>query len=339
MKTPQLITFALLILTAKTYADWNRFKNMDEESVKRLQLTLSDEASMTAFLQSEMSMIEGISFEDMKHFTEKFSISPGIMRNSLYRLYESSRQKMQISKDERQQQRIQKDLCFTAAWLGVCADDQAKGLLLQISANTSDSLLTRVYAFASYLRAADPEESKNALLRFLVEDDRMDGMARLSLYSHAQTVYEESSPDKKAAILAALLAAAQKEEGKIEFMKVDKILCERSPMYRQSQERLRLLEQHNQEPPTTNLYTDRDLKAALEEARSHAGYTTLGTNLAALALLDSPQPHQIVPNPVIAQKDRDKKSAKRRWIIIGVSLVTGLAAATGFWLYRKKRAV
>ena len=244
---------------------------------------------------------------------------------------------MQISKDERQQQRIQKDLCFTAAWLGVCADDQAKGLLLQISTNESDSPLTRVYAVASYLRAADPEESKNALLRFLVSDDRMDGMARLSLYSHAQALYEDASPDKKASILAALLASAQKEGGKIEFMKVDKILSERSPMYRQSQERLRLLEQHSREPPTTNLYTDRDLKAALDEARSYSGYTILGTNLAALALLDSPQLHQIVPSPAIIQREMDKKIAKRRLSIIGSILVAGLATATGFWVYRRKR--
>lgn len=226
------------------------------------------------------------------------------------------------------------------ACLPLCGSISTKTFLLDYAGTKEKEIYTREAAICSYLHIADAAETKNILLQFLVEKDRMNSSSRLGIYSFARTTYDKFAvPEKKAAILAALLAAAQKEEGKIEFMKVDKILCERSPMYRQSQERLRLLEQHNQEPPTTNLYTDRDLKAALEEARSHAGYTTLGTNLAALALLDSPQPHQIVPNPVIAQKDRDKKSAKRRWIIIGVSLVTGLVAAIGFWLYRKKRAV
>ena len=150
----------------------------------------------------------------------------------------------------------------------------------------NDSWLRRA-AILSYLRLADPGEAKNALLRFLVEEDRMDNMARLGLYSYARTVYDAASPEKQAAILAALIASANKEEGKIEFMKVDKILAERSAAYRYSRERLVMLERHSLEPPTTNLYTDRDLKAALEACRNYKAHTSVTTNLADLKSWDS----------------------------------------------------
>ncbi len=65
-------------------------------------------------------------------------------------------------------------------------------------------------------------------------------------------------------------------------MKVDKILAERSATYRYSRERLAMLERHSLAPPTTNLYTDRDLKAALQECRKYKTHTNISTNLAAL---------------------------------------------------------
>jgi hypothetical protein len=167
-------------------------------------------------------------------------------------------------------------------WLPVCGDIPVKSFLMDYAVSKENDYLTRSDAVLSYLRLADAEESKNALLRFLVEENRMDGKSRLIIYGHARTVYDVASPEKKAAILAALLASANREEGKIEFMKIDKILAERSAAYRYSRERLVMLERHSLEPPTNNLYTDRDLKAGLEECRKYKTHTNISTNLAAL---------------------------------------------------------
>ncbi len=57
----------------------------------------------------------------------------------------------------------------------------------------------------------------------------------------------------------------RREEGKIGFVEVDRILAMRSDTYRRSHERLAMLERHSLEPPTKNLYTDADLKAALAD--------------------------------------------------------------------------
>lgn len=111
----------------------------------------------------------------------------------------------------------------------------------------------------------------------------MASMERMSLYAYASMAYDDASSEKKASILIALLAAAAMEEGKIMFMKVDTILAERSAAYRLSRERLAMLEHHSLEPPTTNLYTDRDLKAALAESRNYTQHTSVSTNLASLA--------------------------------------------------------
>ena len=175
-------------------------------------------------------------------------------------------------------------------WLPKCGNVPVKDFLLDhMTAKEADGHI-RQQAILAYLRVADAEEAKDVLLRFLVGEDRMD-LERLSVYGFARVVYDKAdSPEKKAAILAALAVAAAKEDGKIRFMKVDGILAERSAAYRHSIERLTMLERHSEEPPTTNLYTDRDLKAALAEARTYRRQTSVNTNPAALAAGDFRQP-------------------------------------------------
>lgn len=122
-------------------------------------------------------------------------------------------------------------------WLPKCGNVPVKDFLLDhMTAKEADGHI-RQQAFLAYLRVADAEEAKDVLLRFLVGEDRMD-LERLSVYGFARVVYDKAdSPEKKAAILAALAVAAAKEEGKIRFMKVDGILAERSAAYRHSIER------------------------------------------------------------------------------------------------------
>jgi hypothetical protein len=199
-------------------------------------------------------------------------------------------------------------------------------------------------SLAAYLQAADPEETKNALLRFLVEGDRMDSMARLGVYEYARMAYDVASPEKKAAILAALITAANKEEGKIEFMKVDKILAERSATYRYSRERLAMLERHSLAPPTTNLYTDRDLKAALQECRKYKTHTNISTNLADLKTrnFNVPQP-DLATNDVIAAVESnavaEEKTDNGAGRSIGMYMLLGIPALLllGFGAWKMAR--
>lgn len=231
------------------------------------------------------------------------------------------------------------------ACLSMCGDVPVKDFLLDYAITKENDNLTRTIALSSYLRVADAEEARNVLLRFLVGDERMASMERLSLYSFAQSIYDEASIEKKAAILAALFEAASREEGKIEFMKVDSILAKRSAAYRHSIERLAMLERHSEEPPTTNFYTDRDLKAALAESRSYTQHTSVSTNLMSLAAqnVNMPQPVHLsngaagaspdgpAAEPVTA--DTAGRGTGRRVLFVALAL---LLLGFGAWRFMRK---
>jgi len=229
-------------------------------------------------------------------------------------------------------------------WLPKCGNVPVKDFLLErMTMKESDGHI-RQQAILAYLRVANAVEAKNILLRFLVGEDRM-GVERLSVYGFARTVYDESaSLEKKAAILAALAVAADKEEGKIRFIKVDGILAERNVAYRQSRERLAMLERHSQEPPTANLYTDRDLKAALEESRKYKQHTSVNTNLAALKSLDFNLPQPDLSMKMVAADVREcvAAEAKRsgatrrgsvRYVFFGLSAF--LLLGFGVWRFTR----
>ena len=212
--------------------------------------------------------------------------------------------------------------------LPLCGNVPVKDFLLDYAVSKEKESGTRTAALSSYLRVADAEEAKEILLRFLVGENR-DDLERLSVYGFARMAYDESdSPEKKAAILAALAVAADKEEGKIRFMKVDGILAERSAAYRQSSERLAMLERHSQEPPTANLYTDRDLKAALEESHKYKRHTNINTNLAAVMSRYAPP----VAEPPASPPPRPRLAVP---LAVGVGVLAALALlATLFWRKR-----
>ena len=163
--------------------------------------------------------------------------------------------------------------------LPMCGDSVDKTLLLDLAADKTKDGFLRTIAVGSYLRAADPVEARDALLRFLAEENI--GINKLPIYSHAREVFDKTPPEdtaKRRAIIAALMVAAAHEDGKIGFVEVDRIVAMRSDTYRRSRERLALLERHSLEPPTRNLYTDDDLKAALAQARKFRAHTSVNTN-------------------------------------------------------------
>jgi hypothetical protein len=281
-------------------------------------------------------------FTEFPWFKKTFDVQDEVLRPVLLEIYKEASLK-DLTDPNNHVDRLRAMRSLTG--LGICADNDTKQLLLTLATETSDIRNIRMRSLAAYLQAADPEEAKDALLRFLVEGGRMGHMERLSVYEYAQMAFDSASPEKKAAILAALIAAANKEEGKIEFMKVDKILAERSAAYRRSRERLAMLERHSLEPPTNNLYTDRDLKAGLEECRKYKSYTSINTNLAVIKTrnFNLPQPDLATNDTIAAVEDNavaNKKidsTAKRN---LGTYVLFGIPALIllgfGAWKLRRR---
>ena len=232
---------------------------------------------------------EGIPLEKIDDIKKNLAVTDEQFHRVLMEVYrEAESKRSALTPKTEEWSYNQKIMACVIGWLPKCGNIPVKDFLLDCAVSKEKDSFIRNGAVLSYLRVADAEEAKEILLRFLVGENRAD-LERLSVYGFARMAYDESdSPEKKAAILAALAVAADKEEGKIRFMKVDGILAERSAAYRQSHERLAMLERHSQEPPTANLYTDRDLKAALEEPHKYKHHTSINTNFAAVMPRDVP---------------------------------------------------
>jgi hypothetical protein len=330
-------------------ADWDRFEQLDESQSRYYIEQFKDKSKLKKFLMRGEFMWA----KEMPLFKSKFKISDEFMRTVSTEIYSETMDKVTHPPQGNNgvaSQEDQKLLLISVGWMGTVTDSNTKTFLLGLAKDVSTDVNLKSQAISSYLITADPKEAKAALLRFLVDEgDRMSHMKRLSIYSYARMAYDAASPEKKAAILAALIAAANKEEGKIEFMKVDKILAERSAAYRHSHERLAMLERHSLEPPTNNLYTDRDLKAGLEECRKYKAHTSISTNLAVLKSRDFNLPLPVsATNEVTetASKSIDTKAgaennqAKKANSIGVLSLIGGgvvLILGLGLWHLSRKR--
>lgn len=129
-------------------------------------------------------------------------------------------------------------------WLGVCSDLPARAFLLAVTADKSEKNRFRTAALLSYIRVANPDETKRALIRFLIEDERMDPGQRAAIYGGAQEIYAEASALKRMAIRSSFIVAAAHEETQGGFGAVDGVLAGWSDAYRRSHERLALMKQH-----------------------------------------------------------------------------------------------
>ena len=296
--------------------------------------TIKTDDELKSFLKREFTSIDGSERASGKWVLENLDVSSEQLRRVLNSIYQESKKILVEDKEKNSVETLR--LENAVRQMAYCANDETTFFLINLATDSAQSNCMRGIAVESYLRASSSDIAEKALYDFLLGKYRD---ISFSIYNFLPMLLEEFSSEKRIALLRALYKIAMQESGKIAFLRMDQILCKWSKAYQHSKERLDKLSLHSKEPPTTNLYTDRDLKAALDEARSYTGYTILGTNLAAWALLDSPQADQLVPNLALDQKDVERTNAKCRWHIIGIGLVAGLAAAAGVWFYRKKRAV
>lgn len=342
------LTVALLV-SGQAQASVNDVAAESERGRKKWTEYYSDDANLRSYLQGEFGAVEGSHWEDAEQFKTEFSVSDERLRGAVMSVYadaNAAREAARLRGEERPTDQVANNALL---WLGACADAKIEGFLLGVAADGSKDSVLRRCAISSFLRAADSEQAKQALIRFLTGEDRMDAMMRLSVYEYARMAYDKASADKRQAIAAALFAAAAHEGGKIEFMEVDRILSARSDAYRRSRQRLAMLERHSREPPTANLYTDRDLKAALAEARRLRNHTNISTNLDLLRNWDLGQP---LPSPdgsfidiatappeafaAPPLSEGDTKRTKERILYIGGAAALAVAAGS-VWLARRRR--
>jgi len=234
-------------------------------------------------------------------------------------------------------------------WLGVCSDDATKAFLLEVAAGTSKDGFLRTTAISSYLRNADAEEAKGALLRFLVGPDRIaSDMDRSGVYPVANTAWEESSPEKKLAICEALQVGLAHESTHWVFCSGDRWLCGMSAKYARSEERLAMFERMYATPvPDGDLFDRQSLVPQIEMLRKLKKHTSVNTNLATAIAHDFNQPlpeeERIVlgtpPDALdIGDAAQEKPSQTRRKGLCPLAAVVGLLAVLALWfVLRRKR--
>lgn len=234
-------------------------------------------------------------------------------------------------------------------WLGVCSDDATKAFLLEVAASTSKDGFLRTTAISSYLRNADAEEAKGALLRFLVGPDRIaSDMDRSGVYPVANTAWEESSPEKKLAICEALQVGLAHESTHWVFCSGDRWLCGMSAKYARSEERLAMFERMYATPvPDGDLFDRQSLVPQIEMLRKLKKHTSVNSNLVTAIAHDFSQPLpeeerialETPPNAPDATDAAQEKPAKTRCKGgYPLAAVAGLLAVTALWfVFRRKR--
>ena len=235
-------------------------------------------------------------------------------------------------------------------WLGVCADDATKTFLLKLAADTSKDGFFRTTALSSFLRNADAQEARDALLRFLVGKDRiLSDMDRSEIYTYADTVWRESPPEKKLAICEALQVGLAHESTHWVFRTGDGWLCGLSPKYARSKERLAMLNQMYVKPAPNDSFWDRQsLAPQLEAARRLKTHTSVNTNLATAAARDFNKPlteedlaDLAIPPMEPSATDKASQAKPLCTKRIGIFAIGGVTAFTlivvGVWSFQKRR--
>lgn len=212
-----------------------------------------DDASLKAWLLQGFIGTEcthGITRPQLRYFRTHCSVSDEQLHRVLMAIYQDTdNMPKPVTSDAKKRDDIEAGVVYL---LSECGNMPVKDFLLNYASSREKNPKAREFAVSSYLCVANAEESKNILLRFLVNDERMAPVSRNGIYCFARESYESSgSPEKKAAILAALTTAAEKEEDNAQFMQVDRILSEIDDGYRQSYKRGSMFNHHNMESPMT----------------------------------------------------------------------------------------
>lgn len=303
-----------------------------------------DEAQLKAYFMEEFIAIDGYDSENTRRLKDG-GVSDEQLHLVLSEIYAEADNDFGLAKTDYERMVSTQRRQTAVQEMGGCADAATKAFLLDLAADNSKDGFLRTIAVGSYLRAANAGEARDALVRFLVGEDKMDDMMRMSIYQNAQMAWREAeSVEKKAAIIAALYSALCVETPPWVFRVGDRTVCEISPRYSTSRERLVLLERALAYPfPELRKHTKRELTSRLDEMRKLKVLASVSTNLAVLKDRDFNQPLlederiALMTPPDARQADNAPQEEPPRMGRAGLYTFGGLAlvAAVSLFLIRR----
>ena len=310
----------------------------------------SDDSNLKIYLKGDFTATEGSDWEGAPLFKEKFSISNERLRATVMSLYEEATAPQAVTNWNGIE--LAKDLLANNAllWLGVCADDATKAFLLDLAADKSKNEISRTVAIGSYLRAANAQETRDALIRFMVGEERLDSQARSSILAHASEICRGTDQAKKQAIIETLYVALAQEDAKWLFRVYDNILCSHSRQYTNSAQRQAILQRLIRATPTClgDENAMPGLEATRRELQKREMTANVNTNLDLLKARDFNKPVTeeelvdlaIPPLETSATDEapQDKPLWRRKIGIYAIGGVTAFALiVAGVWPFLKRR--
>ena len=281
------------------YEDWDRYKILPDEIVAEIQGNFKNPENLKNALKVEFERDTFLWPEEIPLYKRKFDIEDDTLRPVLMDICREAAkatgwEPFQHDNPSDELLNEKRRLYNSIVWLGYCANAEAKELLMDIATNDTKAETYRIAAIGSYIQCADAQQTRDALVRFLV-DTRI---RPYSTYLQAMRVYDESENDaqKREAIVASLIVALAREEHRGLFGEMDKSLAERSKDYATSRQRLAILQRMNKLPPT-NRYGDSHgrLDPALASFRFRFFKTNVSTNLTELMARDFKPPKKETP--------------------------------------------
>ena len=223
----------------------------------------------------------------VQHYRETSGVTDDTLRTVLLDIYQSVRHLGDATFQEGEPREITLGrwrLHRSIQWLGYCADEPTKRLLLDIANDDTKASAYRVIAVNAFIRGANAQEIREVFLHFFADKK----LNPYGTYWYAARRYDEAEddPQKQEAILATVIVLLAREGNKDRFVEMDKQVAKRSKEYETSSQRLAMIQRLSKLPPTRTPATDDYLKAAQKSFRFRLFKTNVSTNMTELMARD-----------------------------------------------------
>ena len=258
MKKMSMVCMVVMFLTrpglsSPVLTPLNFALGSSEKEAERLRAELRDPAKLREYVETRL-LSSDADYVKSEEFMRKFNVSEETILPILMNVIRESSAK---TKWKWPQQRKPEDIFIASyqlreaiVWLSVCADAEAKKLLMNIAGDIGKANEFRCRALEAYMCRADAQETRDAIARFLAPDMRATLRPHIDTYYAIKWAYDAAGNDipKRMAVVAAASFVLEKEEDKDFFVQADKLLAERSTEYAESPQRKAALERMNKPP-------------------------------------------------------------------------------------------
>ncbi len=318
-------------------------------SISALAEQSIDDATLRRYLRDNFVADESMSWKKIDGFKDRFAVTDDQLHRVLLDIYgEAEGKRHTLTPKTPAWNNNNRKIEGVLGWLPKCGDIPVKEFLMSYATTKENDSWLRRTAILSYLREASAEEAKNALLRFLVEEDRMDSQERSSICERARMVFVDASPEKKEAILFSLIVALSREDNKWLFRVYDNILCEMSKDYANSLQRREILERLISAPSLCKVddYVMPELQEKLMTLKKMRLITNVSTNLETIKArnfnvpLPTGETNELMSISTDLQggdsvePDTDNKSSVGKLVVLGGLL--GILLGFGLWKFTRK---